>query len=288
MQSTICLYSSQLASYIGLNPYKPAYKSFEELLIRYNLGKDKEKEQVEEMIEKVGKERVEEILKDATDIVKVDANIEVIKKLIEAGTLQTEDKKKIGEYLTREIRMEYGKNNENKVIQHYAQLFGMEVEADDKFYCEPVGDVLGVKWSVGGRIDGKTKDMILEIKNRTKRLFGRVPGYEKVQVMAYLYLFRNLGREKLRHVECFDCGEMKMNVTDFEWDQEYWNFLVKKLERFMEFFVKYQRDEEIRNLYEKLSEKQKEDVFVFLQTTEKTIPEILAFVQLDFFERLEQ
>ena len=50
--------------------------------------------------------------------------------------------------------------------------------ADDRF-----------EWVLTGRLDGLTEDgEVVEIKNRTKGLFGRIRDYEAVQLQAYIHM----------------------------------------------------------------------------------------------------
>lgn len=46
----------------------------------------------------------------------------------------------------------------------------------------------GEGWSIVGAVDCIEGDCIIEVKNRNKRLFDRIPSYEKAQLMTYLWL----------------------------------------------------------------------------------------------------
>eukprot|EP00775_Hariotina_reticulata_P011669 gene11669-11812_t len=87
-----------------------------------------------------------------------------------------------------------GKRDENEAVQAYAmQRQTTIVNGNARMYyltvCRSDWDV-GVR--VGGRVDGwvQGRNIILEVKNRQRKLFKRVPLYERVQCEAYLRMTR--------------------------------------------------------------------------------------------------
>ena len=57
--------------------------------------------------------------------------------------------------------------------------------------CYRILNVRGQNFRLGAKIDGRTATgAILEVKNRQNRLFHSIPEYELVQVLVYLYVFR--------------------------------------------------------------------------------------------------
>jgi hypothetical protein len=75
-----------------------------------------------------------------------------------------------------------------------------------------------------GRVDGVTEDGVLvEHKQRRNKLFGCVPEYERVQVMAYLKL---TGLEKAVVVESFGADQQSHDV---EWDSGVWDSYVRDM-----------------------------------------------------------
>jgi len=68
--------------------------------------------------------------------------------------------------------------------------------------------------------------VLVEIKNRTKRLFRKVPDYEYIQVQTYLQM---LNLERARLVEQFNSQVLS---HDIERDDEFWKNVLKCLESF--------------------------------------------------------
>ena len=83
-----------------------------------------------------------------------------------------------------------------------------------------------VKYMIGGRVDGITEDgILLEVKNRQRRLLGRVPDHENVQIQIYMYL---LGITECHLVECYKTTTQKHIVY---YDNELVTSILEELER---------------------------------------------------------
>jgi hypothetical protein len=77
---------------------------------------------------------------------------------------------------------------------------------------------------VQGKIDGMIgTDTVVESKNRSRRLFYKIPAYEKVQLEAYLYLTQT---KKALHIENYN--EMT-NEQYYDHDKLFWDECSEKL-----------------------------------------------------------
>ena len=75
-----------------------------------------------------------------------------------------------------------------------------------------------------GKIDGMiNNDTVVESKNRSRRLFYKIPDYEKVQLEAYLYLTQT---KKALHIENYN--EMT-NEQYYDHDKLFWDECSEKL-----------------------------------------------------------
>jgi hypothetical protein len=77
---------------------------------------------------------------------------------------------------------------------------------------------------IGGKVDGiatcQGEDILVEVKNRMKRLFAEAPIYEKVQTQALLEI---LGLERGELVQCLRFQEeLQMQVLPFSKDKVMW------------------------------------------------------------------
>lgn len=117
----------------------------------------------------------------------------------------------------------FGTNNEDDVLKICERMFERKI-IKDNFYkriCIYENKENGIKWYIGGRIDGIDENgFIYEIKNRIHKLFYELREYEKIQIMSYLYLF---GCKKGFLVECLKNNNNNLNVIHVEYDELYFN-----------------------------------------------------------------
>ena len=77
-----------------------------------------------------------------------------------------------------------------------------------------------------GKIDGMNEEYVVETKNRTKRLFNKIPDYEKVQLNAYMFL---LEKEKSLHIENYN---NESNEVEYDFDTLFWDECLTKIIQF--------------------------------------------------------
>ena len=115
----------------------------------------------------------------------------------------------------------FGTNNEDDVLKICEKMFDRKI-IKDNFYkrtCIYEDNENGIKWFIGGRIDGIDENgSIYEIKNRIHKLFYELREYEKVQLMSYLYLF---GCKKGYLVECLKNNNNALNIIEVNYDNNY-------------------------------------------------------------------
>lgn len=105
---------------------------------------------------------------------------------------------------------------------------------DDNFYTLPVCELFENKYVICGKVDRIEERpdgsrVLVEIKNRTNRIFGSVPEYEFIQVQVYLQM---LGLVHARVVEQYNNQVLSHDVTR---DEEFWqNKVIPGLKEFCE------------------------------------------------------
>ena len=105
---------------------------------------------------------------------------------------------------------------------------------DNNFYNLHVCEIEGTKYVICGKIDRIEERpdgsrVLVEIKNRTNRLFRSVPEYEFIQVQVYLQL---LGLVHARLVEQYNSQILSHDITR---DEEFWdNEILPELKKFCE------------------------------------------------------
>ena len=84
---------------------------------------------------------------------------------------------------TRQTNTEFGTRHEDSVSDMYHEKTGVKIQKDNA--RKTLEFMPG--FQIVGRFDGFNEEgTLIEIKNRMKRLFGKVPEYENVQVQVYM------------------------------------------------------------------------------------------------------
>ena len=111
----------------------------------------------------------------------------------------------------------YGTRKEESVHEIYKTMTGNDIGIVNKMFKKPIED-----FEIGGKIDGQLEDgTVIEIKNRTRRLFGEVKQYENIQIQTYIQM---LEQEGAQLVECYNDGDKKhVNILDVAKDQDLWD-----------------------------------------------------------------
>eukprot|EP00802_Teleaulax_amphioxeia_P004720 Tamp_04724.p1 GENE.Tamp_04724~~Tamp_04724.p1 ORF type:complete len:261 (-),score=81.88 Tamp_04724:2406-3089(-) len=133
----------------------------------------------------------------------------------------------IQQHVQREIYTGHGTRSEAPAIQVYASRYQREVREDARFLIKPLS-ALACKRQVliGGKVDGiatcEGEEILVEVKNRMKRLFAEAPIYERVQTQVLLEI---LGLERGELVQCLrgtSADDLQMQVLPFQKDKVMW------------------------------------------------------------------
>lgn len=248
---SVILYASQIAACIGYNRHKKPWEAMESMWERVSpetyrdalrrTGSTTEAEMIEAMIQE--NTIVAEIIqaseaesRDSEDVAtKYDAACTMIKHL----NLSDDDQMIVDATVKRNLYTNYGTSSEHKALTKIQEHLGIEANPDDMFYKMQVGTVDGVGVYVGGKIDAITADrkLVVEIKNRIRRLFHKVPFYEVIQLQTYLHL---LQVERGMIVECLNATQedVSMNIVPVSRDSHMWNHvLVPKMREYARVFI---------------------------------------------------
>ena len=258
----ICIFASDLAVITGHNKYQDISEIIIKLWKR-NFPQDyssiineisKElnvafiEESPEEYLKRISKthnikditEKLNKCL-DTTDV--VDLNVKQKELVKTFDKLPKKEKKMVEECITKKTNTNFGTKYENIAIKKYMEQTGDKVKLVEKFFKK---DLFKTKnnnvWSIGGKIDGINKENVLiEIKNRVKRLFYNLRDYEKVQVYAYMNI---LNLEKAKLVENYKTNnKCDINIIDITYDSNYWETEIEsKLGKFIKQFEKFIND----------------------------------------------
>jgi hypothetical protein len=230
MQKKIIVYASELSGVVGRNPFIDVASAIDKLVCRLEKRPDKEREYKESLSESNRKvlHYNTEALKTPTDVAQ---NLAVIKMHVDGLDVAENEKCKMLTLAEKIQNTEFGSRNEESIRTHVSLEKDLEIKKDDRFRCRPI-HFLAENRSiifVGGKCDGVAvidgETVLVEIKNRVRRLFGNIPDYEKVQLMAYMYIF---DYKKAVLIENY---REQRNEIFMSFDPEYWSHISRDLHR---------------------------------------------------------
>jgi hypothetical protein len=274
----ICLFASEVAIITGHNKYEKIDKVTHRLLAeyfprKYNILVKKMKDEGVEIIPANKTEYLKKIIKDSNISGESKKVIEgTLKKTVDSKNskefrqnqenlikkIENEIVKQSGKPLSKEMKQtvkdtvkgstntNYGIKNENKGTLEYTKLTGNTVYNYNKFVKMPLFDDEKLELSVilGGRVDGVLLDdtgkisRVVEVKNRTSRLFYNLRDYEKVQTMIYMKLF-NLNSLDLIEILKKENDSIESNIINISFDTEFWeNEIYNKIKIYIADFLK--------------------------------------------------
>lgn len=243
--SSVFVSVSEVAACIGRNPYKARSEALLAAFKKLDPTGYKQLEQTSE------RDRVEAVLsrepafrdllinaeKETRDRADAVSNEKKLTEALRVLDLTDRERKELASHVRSTFNTAMGTQQESSVLADVRTYIGQDAVKDDRLHKKTMGTVEGVPWILGGRVDGQTSSGdVVEIKNRTRRLFGRVPDYERVQVLCYCYL---LDAKKAYLIEK---TQNEHGVHSIEYDLEEFEQIRKDLEAFVRDVLAMQRD----------------------------------------------
>lgn len=236
------LYASQVAAAIGCNRHKKqddaidlmwerlAPESYYAALRRNGVESDAEK--IDKLLSADERARVvveTSMLACATSsdvAMKYDS---VSKKIGSFGDMTEEQRALVDSAVKRNLYTNYGTASEHHALVKVRETLGINAYPDAAFYKDKIGEIRAnsggppIDVWIGGKIDAINEDrsLVIEIKNRIRRLFYKVPFYEIIQVQCYLHLL-DVSRGAV--VECLTTAPQNssINIVPVKRDRDLW------------------------------------------------------------------
>ncbi len=107
-------------------------------------------------------------------------------------------------------------------------------------------------FSLSGAVDGfLQEDCVLEVKNRTRRLFRKIPEYEQVQLQAYIF---NFDKNRAILLECKKNPDgFEMNSMSAEKNQKLWDEVLDRVNKLCSYLTQIIQDAEVADRYVKMT-----------------------------------
>lgn len=220
----IIIKASEVAAVIGKNPYKTPGEVRDELWKKYSPETFEGETKTERAEKALGASKeAQKVLVDAVSVQakssdEVTKIFEKARVQIQADTsLTTTQKAEVTEHVRSKVYTTHGIRSEDKTSDKVEADEKTRLIRDESFYQLNIWE----NFQIVGRIDrieekSDGSRVLVEIKNRTRRLFQKVPEYEYIQIQTYLQM---LGLQQARHVEQFN---NQVNSTDISRDDEFW------------------------------------------------------------------
>lgn len=155
----------------------------------------------------------------------------------------------------------FGNNHESSAINSYMELTKSSIFDKQKILIARIKKINNVEWFIKGKIDGLSTDSLgnvslIEIKNRTKSLFGFLKDYEKPQIQTYMkilnlnkgFLVEYLKQNENENTNTNTNTVNNMNIIEVNFDESYWIFIKKRLLQFIKFFYHFLENEDLQKL----------------------------------------
>jgi hypothetical protein len=232
MAKRVILKASDVAAIIGRHQYKSRDEVFNDYWKKYSpetftgLTKNDKAEAalaVSSTAQKVLESALAVNAKDSTEAAKT---FEAAKAQVNSDSnLNSQQKADVIEHLRTKVYTTHGTRSEDKTSDKVTKDTGARLVRDDSFYNLDVCTLGQTKFVICGKIDRiEEKDdgsrTLVEIKNRTNRLFRRVVEYEYIQIQVYLQM---LGLVHARLVEQYNNQVLSHNVDR---DEEMWSNVI--------------------------------------------------------------
>ena len=235
----IVIRASDVAAIIGRNQYKPRSEILNDMWKKYRpetfRGQTKNDKAVEALGASVEAQRVlaSAVSVRAKNSEEVQQVFETARLAVSSDANLTETQKtEVIEHLRSKVYTSHGTRSEAKTSDKVELEEGVRLVTDNTFYNIPLCTIGTNDFVITGRIDRievkpDGSRTLVEIKNRTNRLFRRVVDYENIQVQVYLQM---LGLIHARLVEQYNNQVLSHEIVR---DEELWdNEVVPELENF--------------------------------------------------------
>lgn len=228
----IVIKASDVAAIIGMNRYKPRKEVMDDMWKKYSPETFKGLTKKDKAEQALGfSTEAQEVLAGSLEIRAKDSNQvqsifnEARDKVISDPKLSDAQKTDVVEHLRSKIYTTHGTRSEDQTADKVQADENVRLVRDNSFYNYDVCEMEDARFVITGKIDRIEEHedgtrTLVEIKNRTNRLFNKVVEYEMVQVQVYLQM---LGLVRARLVEQYNTQVKSHDVTR---DDEMWDDVI--------------------------------------------------------------
>jgi len=229
----VTIKASDVAAVIGRHIYKPRSEVFAETWKKYKpetfTGKTRKDLANDILRESPLARDVLSIVsglkpKNSSEVQEITSNVRI--EINKDPVLSQAKKDEIISHITSRVYTSHGTRSEDKTSDKVVAETGATLVKDNAFYNHEICMLGDIRFVLTGKIDRIEEcpdgsKILVEIKNRTNRLFGRVVEYENIQVQVYLQM---LGLVRGRLVEQYNNQVLSHEIIR---DEELWSNVIQ-------------------------------------------------------------
>lgn len=172
----------------------------------------------------------------------------IIRNISTCTDIKKKDKKYLEKLVKDATNTNYGIKNEGNVIKCFEKETGLNVNDNQHKYYYKVYECDNIEWMLIGKVDGITEcGKVIEIKNRTRKLFNELRNYEEPQIMTYLWLSNTSNGYMVESYK--KNGRVNMNILDVVYKDGYYDEKVlPAIIKFITFFMDKIKDDNIKRM----------------------------------------
>ena len=169
------------------------------------------------------------------------------------------DLKEITKLINDTSNTVYGTKNENSAVIAFEQINDCKVSSSQACSEIEINDGTIV---IVGKIDGLTeKGEVVEIKNRVNKHFNTIRGYEKPQIMTYLWMNKATSGFLVENLKTKEGCNINVIAVEYE-DNYVEENVIPNLTRFYKFFMDFMKNDEWKKDLLKGDEAKIYDIFM--------------------------
>ncbi|KAI9913688.1 hypothetical protein PsorP6_006489 [Peronosclerospora sorghi] len=272
------IFASEVPVISALNPYRKIEEVFlnvwsrthpsqvVDLREQLSLPSTSPEEKLHAVVQELGAaEAIQDLVHEASKAETIDQVAQAQAKVVHSlpPTTPAKIKAEVVDLVTATMYKGFGVKHETNCIEQYAARRQLVVKDQNLVFSKKkVATIATSTLFVGGKIDGRTDQKVIEVKNRVKRFLTPLPKYDIAQLQTYLYI---LGVEEGELVEQLCTTMTQTKMTKVSWDETMWKRDIEPyLIRFGAALIKLMEDKRAQSAFLLAEGEQQREILRYL------------------------
>lgn len=181
-------------------------------------------------------------IKISKNVKELNKNKKELFNKIDKMNLKNNEKKIIKNSIESISNKKYGTKRESTIVEKLKNDYDINIIIDKTKKSQYLTKINNYQFIIVGELDGIYNNMVVEIKNRSNRLFKRIYNYEKVQLYMYMFL---TGLKRCMLIENY---RNDLNILYLNYNEDFMNELLNKIVIFLNFYIKFKDNIELQRI----------------------------------------